>query len=296
MEQRDSNGQLWARKLGRSQVVDFVQFSAKGDGKTSEKAWLSAKGKALSDLVSECGSIPEETKLFESCQDENYQSYVRYSVSKKDCDSKKEIENKNLRALLEQYKTEVLFSSDCIKQSNECVNKADILIKDGRSQDAELLLTKACEEGKSKACFYLSKLKIDSNFELSQSFFVKACHIVGKLKCFENTIQYKNKKTHYENILKNLCDIGNGYSCDQLIDVGSNMDKKDLLIKGCTGGAKVACKKLAKMNLTSSEIKVFSSDFCKSGIDSYCPKKNKDKYDLMENLEDEEISIKPLEI
>lgn len=296
LEQRDSNGHLWARKLGRGQIVGLVQFSAKGEGNTSEKSWLSAKGKALSELVNECGMIPEDTKLFESCQEGNFESYVRYSVSKKDCDAKKRIENKKLSSLLDQYKRDILISSECMKNSSECVNKADVLIKDGKFEDAELLLTKACEEGKSKACFYLSKLKIDKNFELSQSFFLKGCHVVGKLKCFENTIQYKTKKAHYENILKSLCDIGNGYSCNQLIDIGSGKDIKELLIKGCTGGAKIACKKLAKMKLSASEIKVFSSDFCKSGISSYCPKANKDKYDLMENLEDEEISIKPLDI
>ncbi len=107
LKELNSNGMLWATKLGRTQVLNFVQHSASGTVKDADESWMIAKGRALSELKAECGKLPKKVKAFEKCQSGKYKSYIRYSVSKKDCFSNSNTSNSELENILSSYQKSI---------------------------------------------------------------------------------------------------------------------------------------------------------------------------------------------
>lgn len=299
-KQRDSNGHLWTQNLGRSQILDFIQHSAKAKKSSKEKSLLFAKGKALSELRSECGHIPERTKLFEKCVNDKNESFVRYSVKVKECNRKDSAENKLLLNVLNRYHKEILLKTqldrqNCINEDSECIDIASALLSQGDRESALSLLSMSCDFGSFRSCYFTSRLLLNK-FKKSKMYFLKGCKKSSPKTCLERSFQYEGKKANHIEILMGACDMDVGVACYKLSEIDSKYKVKKYLSKACLNGSKDACLELVKMNLSKIEREVHKKSFCRSGITSYCKKNNQKEYDLMDNLEDDEISIKPLEI
>ncbi len=299
--QKDSNGFFWTRNLGRSQVQDYVQFSAFANDEISEKAWFLAKGIALSELEAECGKIPKSTFLFEKCQDHNNDTFIRYSTKKKECLNDNAEVNKTLTTLLKRYHEEILLHEkitlqSCINDENGCVIIANALLAKNKKEDAIRILNSSCDNGKFKACFFLSRIHLNNSYHKSKLAFLRGCKSSTHMACLQNSFKFQSNEKNYEDSLLSACDLGVGDACFKLVGVSDRYNNKNFISKSCIKGSVEGCRKLASFFLTTQEIKNYSSDFCKTGMKSYCRDNESMKYNLMDNLRDDEESIKPLEI
>lgn len=301
LKQQDENGAFWARNLGRSQVSGFIQHSASSYNNNIDKAWFYAKGRALSDLAAECGNIPDDVKAFEKCESSDSHVYIRYSVKHEDCGKDNSKTNILLTDLLKKYNDEILLNKsintkNCLSKADDCLILANALIANSKKEEALSILKMSCELNKYKACFAISRLLLSDKIQSAKNYYLKGCQKSPKKDCYQYGFLFEKNKKQYLEVLLGACDLGEGRSCYRLTEIDERFDVKKNIIKSCINGSKEGCLKLSLMNLSKNEVEAYRSDFCSSGIDKYCKKSNTERYDLMDNLDDEEESIKPLKL
>lgn len=297
LHQKDDTGRMWAKKEGRTQINNYIQYTASSNASNSYTGWLFAKGKALTELYEVCGFIPRDVKAFEQCQeveDTVFKTYIRYSVDRRKCNNKKkQNQNQVLTKLLSEYKKHQNLLNQikrdrCKKSPSDCTDLASALLSIKEKKEAIRLLNNSCNNHENEACFILSNLYIE-NKESHKSIvaFLKGCSGVSKKKCFSSTFSFSGNRSTYKKVQEQLCRENNPQSCYEMFQL---TNKVKYLKAGCLSGHSNSCLRLHEQIKSETEKSQYSKFFCDSGIQTYCKKDHKERIDILDD------SIQALEL
>lgn len=180
IDEKDENGEFWARSDGRSQGGGFIWFTGKGTSNNYQSSFENAEGQAISRLVKECGFAHKSAKFHERCankEGENYLSFVRLSIDSEQCKKIGTLEestrpafvNKEFNRLYLNYLKNVENKElvCTFKDPETCLSLARQENINGNLELASKYARISCEnstkEKKGEACFYAGIYLYDLN-------------------------------------------------------------------------------------------------------------------------------------
>lgn len=195
-DQKDEDGNFWARGDGRSQAGGWIWFLGKGSSENYNSSFEKAEGLAVSRLVRECGFAHNSARFNERCVNKTknlYQAYARIAIKQKDCKSSVKMQEHERRSLVnrELNRLYLKYLKDVEKEDLKCtVDNPDVCLKLARQENINNNLSLAkkysitsCLNSKDadigKACFYAGLYTYDlGGADESLDYFARSCDAI----------------------------------------------------------------------------------------------------------------------
>ena len=257
-DQKDENGNYWARGDGRSQGGGIIWFIGKGMSKDYDSSFENAEGQAISRLVKECGFANKVAIFNERCVNEDkdeYYSYARLSIKADECQKSIELqENEKSSFVNKEFNRLYLnYLKNVEKVDLECkITKPELCLSLAKQENinknlplakkyAAISCLNSKEESKGDACFFAGVYSYDlGHIEDSSTYFLRSCEskenfTAGCLK--HASLSLKNKKL--KNAIyssKRVCtEERNSSGCSllgfALSELGQNKKAKECFLK-----------------------------------------------------------------